>query len=492
MDTLNIKTLTDVIRDFDSEVTVNKLSFDLDISYSTFARANRNGSWPRSLTTGAMLNVLTGYCNRYFGGDGKAMADFMLSRFRAQGLETAALEEALRQEGFDGYLSELMAQVQDPQPGGAVARMVPSANIAAAPVDSFPPESTEPSILNTRNVALALPVGVVLLVGVLNVSLTSALSWAIHNLGAFICISVAIALLPAVVGVVVDAPLAWFSYRNENPDTPFTWGAYKHVAKFGAPEGIVAGAGRFNLTWPYLVFQPICNLAGMMCYVALLVAVLELPGFEDFLLSHEWIEYFKVGIVVSYYVAYAVMRDQRQKPLTASLDSLICENPDNYELSRPHVWANIIHLTWTYSLLIVLLLILFAYSVTHFRAYAAPAIFIWPYLQGILFFFFMSVTSYAVKARSTGVGVFLSGVLTESIGFGLLAIVFYLPSVGGLLLCACCAVCLAAAFTWLRSACHGEVGEWFSQVKYARVYTVVITATIVVLLVLGLVTFAFS
>lgn len=490
VETINIKTLTDIIRDFDSEVTVNKLSSDLDISYSTFARANRNESWPRSLTTGAMLNVLNGYRMRYFGGDGQAMAAFVLARLRAKGLATSALEEALDEDGFDGFLAELMAQVQDPQPGGAAMRMVPSASAEAA--DASTSGTSEPSLLTTRNVALALPVGIVLLVGVLNASLTSALSWAIHHLGAFVGISIAIAVLPAIVGMLVDAPLAWRAYRKEHPDAPFTWEAFAHVAKFGAPEGIAAGAGRFNLTWSYLLFQPACNLAGMMCYLALLAALLSLPGFEGFLLSHEWIEYFKVGIVVSYYVAYSAMRDQRLKPLTANPDSPVCENPDNYRLNRAHVWANIVHLTWTYSLLIVLLLILFAYSGARFRALPAPMFFVWPYLHGVLFFFLTSVTSYAVKVRSTGMGTFLPGVLAESLGFLALALVFYLPSLGGLLLCVCCAASIAAAIAWTRAARQGELGEWLLQVNYARIYVVVITATIVVLFVLGLATLAFS
>ena len=490
MDTLNIKTLTDIIRDFDSEITVNKLSSDLDISYSTFARANRNESWPRSLTTGTVLNVLNGYCERFFGGDAQAMADFVLARLRAKGLATAALDDALQKDGFDAFLAELIAQIQNSQPGGAVKRLVPSARVEAA--DDSAVSAAGPRLLSMRNVALALPVGIVLLVGVLNVSLTSALSWAIHHRIAFLVISIVISVLPAILGVLVDAPLAWRAHRKEHPDARFSWEAFARVAKFGAPEGIVAGAGRFNLTWPYLLFQPICNLAGMMCYQSLLVAVLSLPGFEGFLLSHEWIEFFKVGIVVSYYVAYSVMRDQQKRPLMANPDSFICENPDNYLFGRAHVWANVVHLTWTFSLVIILLLSLLAYSVTNFRIEPAPMMLMWPYLQGVLFFSFISTTSYAVKTRSTGMGIFLPGVLAESLGFLALALVFYQPSLGGLLLCACCAASLAATVVWTRTAREGELGKWLSQVSYERIYATAITATILVLLTLGMATLAFS
>lgn len=497
---LDIKALTDTMREFDGQVTAKGLSSDMGISYSTFARANRTGVWPRSLADGSVLSALDESRMRYFGGNGQALAEFVIAQLGMRGVATSALEEALGQDGYDSFAAELLAQAHEASPDGAVTRLVPSPQRDQPPSEEEAP-ATEPTPTaasfqthadGVRKLVIALPTAVILLLGVLKMSLSTAFSWAADNRLTFLVVSMIIALLPALVGALVDAPLAWRTWRREHPDEQLTWHKFRRVAKYGAPEGVVAGAGRFNLTLPYLAYQPVCNLASAMCYQSLLALMLALPGFTEFFCGHEWTDYLKVGIFVSYWVAWEFLRDQCRRPLTGNPDGEMCENPDNYLPSRAHVWANTLHLVLTISFVIVGLLGVLAYSIANFRTTPAPAALAWPYAQGVLFFAFSSLSPYAVKTRATGIGVFVPAVVALSAGFFCLASLCYLPSAAGTALCIACVACPLAALAWAHGAKRGELAEWLSTWSRAGAYPAVIAATVLGLLVLGFATFAFA
>ncbi len=503
MDCLDIKTLTTILRSFSNEITASGLASDFGVSYSTLARGNRTGAWPPSITEGAVRGTIDDYRDRFFGGDGEALAARVQECLRTMGLSTYALENALAEGGYDAFVAELVAQAHDPQPGGAVTKLIPA---PARPAPSVRLEtSAQPTIVaqpeipradngpsRTRDLMLALPVAIVLLIGSLNVSIGDLFFWATHHRIAFFGISLGVAVLPALLGILVDAPIAWHIWHKNHPEAEFSWHAFRRVAKYGSPEEVVPGAGRFNLTLPYLFYQPVCNVLSMMCYVAELAFVLSLPGFEEFFCKHEWVEFLKASIAIAYYVAYEFTCDNWRRPLTGDPSTEVCENPDNYLPTRVHVWANIVHLTWTISILMVLLLAMLAWGISCFRSFSVPILILWPYVQAVVFFAFSSVTPYAVRVRATGVGVFLPGIAATSIAFSVYATVCFVLSTDTALLCAVCASCLEGTIIWVRHTRDNGSAEWLAQNRLTGAYAMAVTATILGMLVVGVATLAFA
>ena len=595
MESLDLKTLTTILRSFSNEITASGLASDFGVSYSTLARGNRNGTWPPSITEGAVRTAIDGYRDRFFEGNGEALAAFVLEQLRAMGLPTSTLETALTTGGYGAFVATLVAQARDPQPKTTDARFnpksaqstgtaqpaasgpdatspmtgtlhttvaqqaaplrpsTPSAPTAAAQpaasgpdaklaAASQPTASTQPkesthqaasaqsqapaSIATTvqplstvstghtehsddatvhpqsirtpnapsraHDLLLALPVAIVLLIGSLNVSLGNLFVWVASHRITFCAISLGIALLPSALGALVDAPIAWNIWRKDHPDAEFSWHAFRHVAKYGSTEGIAPGAGRFNLTLPYLLYQPVCNVLSMMCCLAELTFVLSLPGFQEFFYGHEWVEYLKVSVALAYYVAYEFTSDNWRRPLAGDPSTEICENPDNYLPSRVHVWANIAHLTWTVSVLMVLLLAMLAWGITNFRSTPTPILMLWPYAQAVVFYAFSSASSYAVRIRATGVGMFLPGVAAISLAFVAYALICFAPSIGAVLVLLTCTTCFAGTVVWVRRARYGEGAQWLEQNRVSGAYVVTVTTTIIAMLLAGVATLAFA
>lgn len=493
MNRLNIHALLMAIRGLSNQITVRGLADALNISYSTLARC-KNGVWPRSITVGAMHDVLDGCRIRYFEGDGKAMAARMIALLQDDGVDTAILQRELAQGGFDAFVEEAirLARSTDAEevPESTSQNPEPADELASELKPELP-EPAPPAPVNTlrvNNILLAMPLGIVLLVGLLNVQLAPLFSLAAHHPLKYLALSAAIAVLPAVLGIVVDSPIAWRTYIRDHPDARLTAAAFARVAKFGSPDGIVAGTGRFNLTLPHLTFQPVCNLLAALACASLFALLRSLPAFEEFFVSHEWVEYLKVGIAVSYFVAYESMRDQCRRPLTGDPRTSVCENPDNYLPSRAHVWANGVHLVWTISQLIVLLLGLLAYSLAAFRTVPAPASMLWPYIFGVGFFAFTVVSPYAVQIHATAVGTLVPGIAVLSLGFAALALVCYLPSAAGSVLVAACAACLVASIAWERASRRGNLGAWLADWHGTGAYPIVVVVTILALLALSFAT----
>lgn len=176
-----------------------------------------------------------------------------------------------------------------------------------------------------------------------------------------------------------------------------------------------------DLTIPYLVHQPICNLCGMMCCIAMLNFLLSLPGFLEFFVSHSWTEFFKVGIVAASFIAYGHTRDQHRKRIVEPMDEAT-ENPDNYLPTRVHVWANAVHLVWTVSLLMILALGFVACGIAMWRTMGMPLLVLWPFAQGMLFFWYASASKPAKRIHATAVGLLFPGVACTSAGFAALAL----------------------------------------------------------------------
>ena len=109
MTKLTIYQITTVLRGFSNQVTVERLSADLGISYSTLARC-KNGKWPRSITFRAIKNAFSTYRDEFFGGSSKLIVEDSLSQLQHLGCDTTKLAEAYAQGGFDAFVSALMLE----------------------------------------------------------------------------------------------------------------------------------------------------------------------------------------------------------------------------------------------------------------------------------------------------------------------------------------------------------------------------------------------
>lgn len=498
---LNIYTLLTIIRGFSNDITVRALAADLGISYSTLARC-KNGVWPRSITLDAMRTVLDDCRKRFFDGDGNALARSVMLQLGSQELDVRPLETALQHGGYDVFVAKLLAYASNPPRKTEAAESAPDTRLpdprckeATAPFNAL--TSTAPSVpsesSHAREAALTLLIGTVLLLGLLRFSLAKAFVWASSQLTVLFACSLLIALSPVLAGILIDAPLAWRTYRLTHPDEPLTTRSFVRVAKYGGANELVAGAGRYNLTTPYVAYKAICNVAGMLCPIALLVYLLSLPDFASFFVSHEWVEYLKAGIVAAFLVAYGDSLDQMKRPvLTGIPDDAITENPDNYLPSRVHVWANGIHLVWTISLAIMLLLAMLAHGAASPKAHDCPPLILWPYLQAVAFLSFASVSGLASRIRATCIGIFLPGIMVLSIGFTTYALACFRPSLGSATLCLSCIVCMSAAALWTRKHAHDNQGDWLVSGNGSSRFVGVIVGSLAILLIMGLATAALA
>lgn len=492
MSELNIYTLLMMVRGFSNEVTVNWLASQLGISYSTLARC-KSGAWPRSVTFDAMKGVFDVCRDRFFDGDGSALVESALGYLERQGVATGNLASVYADAGYDAFAGALISAAHELDESPRKQR----GNANAAPASSEGAVGTEAGGISVAGgfsgVVVALPVTVILLIGLLNVPLGNLFGWAVDNLYAFAAILLAIAALPVVLGSLVDAPLAWRAYRKAHPDAPEARRdrrSFRRVAKYGGIDEVVPGAGRFDLSRQHCEYQLACNVLGAMCSVSLLAFLVRQPGFTGFFASHQWTEFFKVGLAVGFFVAYGHNREHRNLPACAQAGARY--NPDNYLPSRVHVWANTLHLVITFSLVCVLTLGLLAYSIANFRMRPAPLLILWPFAQTVVFLVWEGVSPIAEKMESLGVGAFVPGVIASSVGVAALVAVCYRPSWEGAAICLVCAVCLAGVLVWFRSFSSGNVSAWVERGRHSGAYSLAVVAALAAMFVISVVTSALT
>lgn len=182
-------------------------------------------------------------------------------------------------------------------------------------------------------------------------------------------------------------------------------------------------AGRFNLSWPYLLYAALCNLWGSLCLISLFSYLRRLPDFIPFLATHHWVGYLQMTAVLSIYIALSHNHAQRSlPPLKKQEDD--CENPDNYRFSRTHVWGNLLHLLWTLSLICIFTLCLFAYLLAHFRTLPLTWGLLWTFLATVGFLLHACLSPYAKRIQVLGIGNLFSG----SISLSLLTLGLFLSS----------------------------------------------------------------
>lgn len=167
------------------------------------------------------------------------------------------------------------------------------------------------------------------------------------------------------------------------------------------------------------------------------------------------------------------------------------KTPDNFLLTRVHVWANTLHLVWTMSVLVVLLLTLVAYGIVHFRALELPMGMVVPYLVGVAFFAFACASPHAQRVHAQAAGLLVPGVLLESVGFSILGLLCFRPSQGTSVLLGACVLCSVATVQWWHHARRRELADWLDQSQTSGAYVIAIVCALLCLLLAGLITNAF-
>ena len=497
MEKLTIQTLNMMVRDFSNEVTVNWLASKLGISYSTLVRC-KNGVWPRSVTLGAMLGVFDECRDRYFQGDGSALAQHALNYLKLHGIDTAPFAGVLETGGYDSFVKELVAQARGlPDKGNTQAT-----DEAPAPQSPDARQATEASSANdgVRNelerrrtafedVVVALPIAAILLIGLLNVPLAQLFSWASEHALAFSAVLLCIAVLPVVLGVLLDAPITWRAYRRRHQYERISRSEWCKIAKFGDAKAVVPGEGRFDLSPRHCAYQALCNILGALCVISVFVYLENLPGFTAFFEAHDWAEFFKVGVAVGFFVALSHNREHSKLPPCKTVEDR-AQNPDNYLPSRAHVWANTLHLVITFSCVCILVLAMVAYGFANFRACAPSLLILWPYLQTIAFLTYSSVSPYAERIEALSVGAFVPGVLASAVGVAIYTLACFLPSWESAFICAVCAASVAIVLAWRYHRLGAHEEQWLARGRKAGAYSMAVVASLVVMLVIGIATAA--
>ena len=185
-------------------------------------------------------------------------------------------------------------------------------------------------------------------------------------------------IIPIAAGLLIDTPIALLSYHlknrrkadstntEEKRDGQNTSSIDKHsVLTLSKLQDIVMHReARFDISSSHLIFFTTCNVTGAMSVSALILYVSKLPHFTEYIsdsrLNTAILCITFVGIFVALYNNY--MLQTKAEP---------ARNCANYKLTRAHAFCNTLYLSFSVSLLCVLVFghLLFGLS----SSYANPA-----------------------------------------------------------------------------------------------------------------------
>jgi len=222
---------------------------------------------------------------------------------------------------------------------------------------------------------------------------------------AFYLISFAIAVSTIIAGCCVDSPIAWLHFKRSYPNEALSLKKFQLVAKYGDLKQVKAGIGRYDPTWHYILYAGGCNALGALCYLTLLHSCSHLEGFYDFIATHPSLLYITeiVAPVIAAFVAWMTTVHKQKMP-TMTVQRKDRENPDTNSFLRFHVWANMLHLTWTFAWVIVLVVALIYYCFAEWRIHDASPWLIIPMLCVALFILFSGVSKYAQGIAADALG----------------------------------------------------------------------------------------
>jgi hypothetical protein len=135
---------------------------------------------------------------------------------------------------------------------------------------------------------------------------------------------------------------------------------YKAVKEF-AKHGNKTKKGHYDISLKHVLYAGLCNITGASCSFALLVYMQTLPGFSKFLQDNDWTKYFELMLPVC--IALTLIVVQQQQSIRSNPSDPLCENPDNFLLSRPHVLLNCAHLIFTYFYCFITTFYLITYAI---------------------------------------------------------------------------------------------------------------------------------
>lgn len=211
-------------------------------------------------------------------------------------------------------------------------------------------------------VLMLAPAGVVLVLALTNATFADVINWIVTNPGGAIVLLFSFALLPTALGILIDAPIAYWTYRRRHkPYGKLTFVDYRRISKFGHVKQVIDGAGRFDFDASHICFSVGCNLSSAVCLMTLIMFATSIPGLELFVVKHRaWFDYLSlfVGIAV---VMKLVHSHRQQTAVRPTCVDDAAENPDNALLSRVHAVASVIYVTFGLTMLVALLSAIVAY-----------------------------------------------------------------------------------------------------------------------------------
>ena len=304
------------------------------------------------------------------------------------------------------------------------------------------------------------------------------ISWIGANFALFVGISLLLAASPVLLGLGLDAPLAWARYRSRKPDASFSWASWRSVAKYGDPHLIADGKGRVDVSGAHLAFGLVSNLAGMACQIALFAFLAALPDAFAYLAEHDWTEYLKGAFAIGFFIAYHHTRSLQQKPKPATQGEGY--HPDNYRYTRAHVWG--------ISLACIFALCVLGYGTAHFQQIELPPVALWAPLQTAAFLLYANTSPYAVRMQVASIGSLAPGLAACAVGLLCFVVCFRfgLASAAGLGICASLAAGAALAHVRLRS--NPETRSWLASNRSSSIYGILIAGAVVAMCAIGIAT----
>lgn len=212
-------------------------------------------------------------------------------------------------------------------------------------------------------VLMLIPAGAALVFAFASVTFADVINWIVSNPGGAIGLLFVGAALPVVLGMLVDAPIAYWTYRRRHkPDRRLTFADYRCISKYGHVNQIIDGAGRFDYDVSHIFYSAGCNLSSAVCLMALIMFAASIPGLDSFVVEHSaWFDYISMfsGLAMLMKLVHSHRQQTGVRP--ANVND-VAENPDNALLSRAHSVANVIYVVLALTILVALLSAIVAYG----------------------------------------------------------------------------------------------------------------------------------
>ncbi len=435
MQELNIDTIIKILRSLNNQITVVRLSSDLDVSPSTIARC-KSGKWPHSITLSALCKTFELYKKDFFENDPEKECAEILRILLAMDISTDKYEYIIRKEGYESFISSLVNDAYSHRAFDANISTDNNVDLVDISDDAILSDPTEKEISayftnvdysnsfisywNTNWFYLFLwSIALIIFALIMNIQEISLLELYTKILSmdslSFFSITFMLAISRNLVGRYIDTPIAVKKFQKRTGKTNISPQSIVYISKYGSDSEIVPGEGRFNCEKNHLRYALFCNITSNMCAVSFFLSFKSLvtispsyvtpppTNFNFFLI---------ITLILSFICAFVSNYYEQTSGYPTYLSSLQ-ENQDNYRQDRIHVIFNnlylIFNLFFCFSSLIYLA---YCFTINSADKIDIRPSYIMIIITSYLFFWFASVSPFAIDYNSTCAGAFIVAPLT--------------------------------------------------------------------------------